>query len=161
MTETNFSHLPRPGWWKSATSALTGAFPFSSSSHSCPSADGPHGPFADGHPETMKMPEVTPLPNSPPPLRSPLGSVCDDPVLCVIPRSPAADGRRGISHCLENTHSQIPHSTRNDSIGRVIAQTPQGRGRRGRGERVRGILNAVGRNEKEESRPSTRRADVE
>jgi len=54
------------------------------SSRSCPSAD--------EHPETMKMPEVTPLPNSPAPLPS-----------------------------------------------------PQGRGKRGRGERVRGIFKAVKR----------------
>ena len=31
------------------------------------------GPSADRHPETMKMPEVTPLPNSPSPLPSPQG----------------------------------------------------------------------------------------
>ena len=33
-------------------------------------------------------------------------------------------GRRGISHCLENTQSEIPRSARNDSLARVITQTP-------------------------------------
>jgi len=38
---------------------------YSQGSRSCPSSD--------GHPESMKMPEVTPLPNSPSPLPCPLG----------------------------------------------------------------------------------------
>ena len=36
-------------------------------------------------------------------------------------------GRRGISHCLENTQSQIPLPRlrdRNDSLDKVISQTP-------------------------------------
>src|SRR5208337_775941 len=53
----------------------------------------------------------------------PLGSLCDNPSLRVIPRSRR---RRGISHCLENTQSEIPRSARNDSLGRVITQTPKG-----------------------------------
>jgi len=32
--------------------------------------------------------------------------------------------RRGISHCLEDTQSKIPRFARNDSVGRVITQTP-------------------------------------
>ena len=55
-------------------------------------------------------------------------SLCDNSVLRVIPRSPAAAGRRGISHCVENTQSQIPLPRlrdRNDSVGRVITQTLQ------------------------------------
>ena len=50
-----------------------------------------------------------------------LKSLCDNPSLRVIPRSRR---RRGISHCLENTQSEIPRSARNDSLGRVITQTP-------------------------------------
>ena len=40
---------------ETVTSASRRAFPFSLSSHSCPSVDGPHGPSVDGHPETMKI----------------------------------------------------------------------------------------------------------
>ncbi len=49
----------------------------------------------------------------------PPGSLCDSPSLRVIPRS---SRRRGISHCLENTQSEIPRSARNDSIGGVSPQ---------------------------------------
>ena len=55
--------------------------------------------------------------------RLPLGSLCGNPSFRVIPRSRR---RRGISHCLENTQSEIPRSARNDSLGRVITQTPLG-----------------------------------
>ena len=39
----------------------------------------------------------------------------------VIPRSRR---RRGISHCLEDTQSEIPRSARNDSLDEVFTQTP-------------------------------------
>jgi len=60
-------------------------------------------------------------------LSSPPGSLCDNLSLRVIPRSRR---RRGISHCLENTQTQIPLPRlrdRNDSLGRVITQTPRRR----------------------------------
>ena len=49
-----------------------------------------------------------------------LKSLCDNLSLRVIPRSRR---RRGISHCLENTQSEIPRSARNDSLARVFTQT--------------------------------------
>src|SRR5208337_1800485 len=75
-------------------------------------------------PSFVTDPSPGPLPDevhrdSGPP--SPLRSLCDNPSLRVIPRSRR---RRGISHCLENTQSEIPRSARNDSLGRVITQTP-------------------------------------
>ena len=54
--------------------------------------------------------------------------LCEKPRLRVIPRSRR---RRGIWHCLENIHSEIPRpdgigasSARNDSLSRVTTQTP-------------------------------------
>jgi hypothetical protein len=55
----------------------------------------------------------------------PLQSLCENPSLRVIPGSRR---RRGISHCLENTQSEIPLrrlTDRNDSIGRPITQILQ------------------------------------
>ena len=61
----------------------------------------------------------------------PMDSV-GQPGLHVIPRSPSAGGRRGISHCSENTQSEIPRSApdhqvrgsaRNDSPKEVFTQT--------------------------------------
>ena len=33
-------------------------------------------------------------------------------------------GRRGTSHCLENTQSEIPRCARNDMVDEVFTQTP-------------------------------------
>ena len=79
-------------------------------------------------------------------LPSPLGSLCDNFSLRVIPRSPPffTGGRRGISHCVGNGQGEIlrfqvrfgsDHRSpgfgplprlrdRNDSVGRVFTQTP-------------------------------------
>ena len=53
------------------------------------------------------------------------GRLRDNPSLRVIPRSPSADGRRGISQWAESTQSEIPLrplTDRNDSVGKVIMQ---------------------------------------
>ena len=52
-------------------------------------------------------------------LPSPLGSLCDNPSLRVIPRSRR---RRGISRCLENTQSEIPRS----ALSKITALSPLG-----------------------------------
>jgi hypothetical protein len=49
----------------------------------------------------------------------------------VVPRSPSADGRRGISQCIQNTQSEIPLrrlTDRNDIPKEVLTQSPLARG---------------------------------
>jgi len=56
--------------------------------------------------------------------RAGLQSLCENPVLHVIPRS---HRRRGISHCQENPQGKIPRFARNDSLNEVFTQTLQPR----------------------------------
>jgi hypothetical protein len=86
-------------------------------------------------------------------------SLCDNRVVRVIPRSPAAAGRRGILHCIENTRSEIPRcalskATPTTSFPRKRESTASGVDPRFRGGDEGLLFEWVG------SKPMTTRNDI-